>query len=230
MDENVGGRPLKVTDPELLKTLADMKIIERLSWEDLAAWYEDHTGDSIHPQTLRNSLVRDGAVLLLNQRASNKVTEAMANVWDKVDIIKLIGYSFNGRFTEWSLLYERALASYLDQEIVMTEADVARMDGLWNGLTGFFLQALSLMREIKGGDVAVPGLEALLNSASVALNALPTVDGESLNPGSMAALIEQVSSSTKAMLEGVNDKHREEARGRFRRIEDEEEDLMEVDA
>lgn len=203
-----------------------MKITERMSWEELARWYQSEHGETVHPQTLRRALIRDGVILMTNERASRQVQLAMDTIWDKVDILRLITYAFNGKFTEWSMIYEKVMQTYVDDEASVTIEEITRMDGLWNDLTSFFMRALSLMRELKGGGGSIPELEILIRSTGAVAG---VESGGSDNKVEMSSILEEVSRKTKAMLEGVHEHHKEEGHGFYRMIDEEEEDLLEVD-
>jgi hypothetical protein len=204
-----------------------MKMTEQLTWAELAEWYEEEYGESVHPQTLRQALIRDGSVLRIHERASKQVRHALEHVWDQVDILRLITFAFNGKFTEWSLIYEKVMQSYVDEQTFVTDEQVQRMDVLWNDLTSFFMRALEVMKDLKGGNAAIPELEILLRSSSATVGI--TVEDGALNSQVLTDLIASVAEKTAKMLDGVHSKHRKEGHGFYRTIDAAEEDLMEVD-
>jgi hypothetical protein len=230
-----GGRPPKITDPDRLKAIMDVKITEQLSWPAMAEWYEEEYGESINHKTLRQSVLRDAPTLLVHDRVSKQVRHAVENIWDQVDILRLIMYAFNGKFTEWSLYHERCLSAHINDNVRFTSEDKLRMDALWADLVAFFMRALTLMRELKTLDIPVPEFEMLIranaNVAGEMTREAASAEGE-LSPGGIRQLIEAVGTQTRIMLDGVHAKHREEGRGYYRRIPEPEEDdynLMEVD-
>lgn len=223
-----GGPKPKITDPQILKTLMDVKLTEQMTWPELAAFYEEEYGDSIHPNTIKRALLRDAPSLVLHERVSTQVKEAIEGVWDQVDILRLIMYAFNGRFTEWSILYERNLSSYVDESKPMSAEQRNRMDGLWGDLVSFFMRALTIMKELKTTDAPVPEFELLIKARTTIETT--GADAHEVTMAAIKDMMSDVDIKTASMLENLHLKHREEGKGFYRQIPDNEDyDLMEVD-
>ena len=173
--------------------------------------------------------MRENPQLLIHERVSKKVKQAIENVWDQVDILRLIMYAFNGRFTEWSLLHEQSLRSYMDEDAPrFKEEDKNRMDGLWGDMTSFFMRALTIMREMNTDPG--PEFELLIKGGSrVTAEGVSMEDGR-LTPAKIQELVGEVAAQTQEMLENVHSEHQRNGRGYYRQINEPEEDLMEVDS
>ncbi len=229
---NQGGRPPKITDPAILRNVMDVKITEQLSWPALAEWYEDEYKEPIHHTTLRRSVMRDAPTLLIHERVSKRVKFAIENIWDQVDILRLVMYMFNGCFAEWGLLHEKSLMSYMDEGTLFTDEEKKRMDGLRADMMSFFMRALTVMRDLKSVDAPTPEFELLLHAnakgpAAASDNA--EVEGQ-LTPTSITEMVALVAQKTQEMLDGVHNRHRESGSGFYRQLPDDDEyDLMEVD-
>ncbi len=227
------GRPKKIEDSDILATLMDVKIAEQLSWADLAEWYTSEYGEEISDQTIRRAIMKDAPMLLVPERVSRKVKKAIDTVWDQVDIMRLIMFGLQGRFTEWSMLYEKMIRCSVDEEAdeAFTDAERDRMDILWDGISSFFLRAMTIMRDLRAADVAVPELEML-----VRVNAPTAETGQvegRVTMGALNEVVAQVAEQTKGMMEALHARHKEEGRGYYRQLpepeDDENYDLLEID-
>ncbi len=224
------GRPPLITDKERLVNLVDVKITEQLSWAALADWYEEQYGEKLHPTTLRRSVMRESPQLLIHERVSKQVKTAIENVWDKVDILRLIMYAFNGRFTEWNILHDQSLRAYMDEEAEpFPTQDKDRMDMLWADMQGFFMRALTVMRDMGVGGGGVAEFELLIKGGSGGVSVDAVGESGRLTPDKIRELVGEVAGKTQEMLENMHTEHQRNGRGYYRQIQEPEEDLMEVD-
>lgn len=232
------GRPAMDLPDELKEQLLDIKLEEQCSWRDLVTHYEELTGgETLDWKTLRKILMRDAPTAFIPQRVSARVREAIENTWNDVDAMQLVMYALNQRFSEWSLLNQKMLRSYVDEGAERDEdvprfsvKDRERMDQLWNDIMGFFFRAASLMKELNADDH--PVFNILVNGdgpAAVGVRSTTSKDG--LNEAqSIEAIVAQVGEQTQEALQGILESHRTEQRGLYRPIPDLEEDLLEDDA
>lgn len=228
------SRPAKIQDPELLATLTDIKLTEQLSWPQLAERYTELTDETVDWKTIRRAIMKDAPLKMVPERISRQMKEAITQLWDSIDVMKLILYGVNARFTEWSLLNDQMLRATLDDvssedtEIKFTSMDQARMDFLWNDLQGFFFKALAMMKEMKTEETEVGRVLMRATMSSVQVTMEGDAQGvEGMTPTSLEQIFEMVSGQTQEAMDGINEHHRLEGRGHYRVLEAEEEDLLE---
>lgn len=219
------GRPRKLTDSEILQTLMEIKVTDQLSWAQLAEWYENEYGEHIGGETIRQAILKDAPMLLVPGMVSKKVKLAIDTIWERVDLMRIIMFMVNARFTEWSQLYEKMMRASLEDSdepnaIKFSPEEQFRMDDLYNGVVSFFLRALDAMKELSQGNMALPELGSLL-----ILSNSPKGEGVDDNVDSgIGELIQRVSIETQTMLIDINERHRAAGRGAYRVINDDEDE------
>ncbi len=229
------GRPRKITDSDTLQTLMEVKAVEQLSWEQLAEWYENEYNESISGETIRQAVLKDAPMLIIPGLVSKKVKLAIDTIWEQVDLMRIIMFMVNARFTEWSQLYEKMIRSSLEDlntpgAIVFSPEEQFRMDDLYNGVVSFFLRALDAMKDLSQANVALPELGGLMiwSNSSKKEEEL----GGDFSSG-MSELLQKVTVETQTMLTSIQEKHRIAGRGSYRVINDgddsDEVDAIEVD-
>ncbi|KKK76621.1 hypothetical protein LCGC14_2861800, partial [marine sediment metagenome] len=203
--------PLELSD-ELLNQLLDAKLGEQLSWDELTERYEELTGKHVAHNSLKSAMLRDAPARLVPGRVGARIRETVELLWENVDTMQLMLYMVNGTFIEWTLMHDRRVRHLIDDEVGWAEKDQERLDRLWAQLTGFFFQLSSLMKETSPDSMPSFGL---LIQAGGKVEVSAAAAG-----GDIKVIVEQalaeVGDKTRLMLEGVNNKHREEGRGHYR--------------
>jgi hypothetical protein len=222
-------------DPEVLRNLIEVRMTERLSWPDLAAYYLETYGEEIHFTTIKRALMNNASTWLVPERVNKAVKLHIENIWEKVDLLQLVTVAFQAKFTEWYQYYEKMVQSWLEEvnvdpeqrrtTKVFTEEERKRMDKLWEDLISFFFRMANIMRELKAPGSGPSSLEMLL--AKISGQVSGSLQGEhalvepaagGLTVEAIALVMKQVSDSTKSMLEGVHARHQLGGRGFYRQI------------
>ena len=207
--KKVGRPPLELSD-EILSQLLDAKLGEQLTWDELTERYKELTGKSVAYNALKGAMLRDAPARLVPGRVGARIRETVERLWDNVDTMQLMLYMVNGTFIEWTLMHDRRVRHLIDDNEKWTERDQTRLDDLWAQLTGFFFRLSTLMKETSPESMPAFGL---------LIRAEGNVEVSSSN-GDIKVIVEralaEVGDKTRLMLEGVNNKHREEGRGHYR--------------
>ncbi len=229
------GRPRKISDPEVLQTLMEIKTTEQLSWKELAEWYTDEYDEPIHGETIRTAILRDAPMSLIPGVVSKKVKAAIDDIWEQVDMMRIIMFMVNARFTEWSQLYEKMIRASVEgaevpEALKFTPEDQFRMDELYNGTVSFFMRALDAMKTLRQGDTAMRELGGLLIWTKPSDSGPNPAGGA---PDGMTDLIQRASDTTQSMMQSIQEKHRQDGRGHYRTFaeeEDEEANIIDADS
>lgn len=225
---------------ELVAQIADLKGISQLSWEEIAVWLEKETGETWSYKTIQRHLIKAVPNWTLPAYVTKRAMEQAQEMFEQVNIGRLMATAFLIRFTEFFNLWQKKLEVNKAREIwneatqrwekvpkeaaqVETAAEEAveftkenekRMDQLFNDISGFTFSIMSIMKD------AVPGsMPDIFQSGDMTVN----VKGTSVE---LAERIEESSKGVKdsmgKIVTRVMEDQAKEKRGVFRIIEEEE--------
>lgn len=202
-DEEKRGRPQVEILEEDLEWAGDVKLMEGISWADLAVRYEERTGKEINKDTLRRRLTNDAPAYLIPARATAKHREKMRSTAEEYDLGTILLETARTRYFEYIVLHQRQMASLLDEDRDnFSSVDQSRMDQLYYDLQATGLRFNRLMGELEGG--AVLGGPSLGDSKAVVEKVQLT--------------LERMSVEGQVKLQEINERHRAEGRGHYRAI------------
>ncbi len=210
----------KTISEDVLKQLLDAKQIEQMSWKDLPARYEELTGDTADWRTLKGYVIDSMGGELLPARVSKITEAAIRQAFEDANAVTLAMRVLWGTYEEWNILYSRHLRSMAIAEEDVSEDDtktvirlkpeeILRMDSLRHDITSFFFTGITMM---KNADESTGLLQQAFGLGATAAAAGAIVGAEKVGN----ALAETAAETTKALLEDLHERHREEGIGHFR--------------
>ncbi len=224
------GPKSRVLDDKMCQDLLDAKLEEQFTWEEVAELYKELSGgDTMDWRTIRKIIMKDAPQYFIPKRVSGQVRRAIEDAWEGVDVVQLIMYALNARFTEWSLLNERKMKALIDGSEGPSQfslMDQDRFDKLWNDLMSFFFRATEAMRDLN------PAQSPIINILNGTPGSVSVTSGKAEESEMVVIeqLVQRVGKDTEEAMATIMDQHRAQGIGMSRTIPDMEEDLLEENA
>lgn len=229
--------PVKITDPEVIRKLMDLRTIDQVPWKELPAHYKELTGgEEANWQTIRSTLRREAPMDFLPARVSEGIRliieEKQAEVYD---VFRLTLVAFNVRFAEYMALVGKQRLAELDKavpeeekdgaEVAFTPEDLARMDLLYNDMLSFSFRFAGILREMGGVGQHEMAQGMGINAASATVEEV--ADEALAIEATIERVVAKVALVTSQELEAINAAHAVEVRGHHRVLPSVGEDLVE---
>ena len=230
--------PSKITDPDIIQKLMDLRTLEQVTWKDMPGYYKEWTGDDVSWQTIRSTLRKEAPMDFLPARVSAGIRAIIDEKTSEVhDVFSLTLVAFNVRFAEYMALVGKQRLAEMDllapeeekvgTEAVFTSDDMKRMDMLYNDMMQFTFRFAGILREMGTGQ------HGMIEGMGINGSATPVdeVVSETLTvEATIERIIAKVARTTTDDLAAIEDMHMIEAKGKFRPKPSIEEDLLEEDA